>query len=62
MIFRKDAEKTIGALSGADPGVIAEQAASGTIKVKLGADVFEITADAVVIEREVVLGGRGVCG
>jgi len=59
-IFRKDAGKIIGALSGIDPGVIAEQAASGTIKLEIGADVFEIPADAVTIEREVVLGGRAV--
>jgi valyl-tRNA synthetase len=59
-IFRKEAGKIIGALSGLDPGVIAEQAASGTIKLEVGADVFEIPADAVTIEREVVLGGRAV--
>jgi valyl-tRNA synthetase len=59
-IFRKEAGKIIGALSEIDPGVIAEQAAIGTIKVEIGADVFEIPADAVTIEREVVLGGRAV--
>jgi len=59
-IFRKEAGKIIGALSGLDPGVIAEQAASGTIKLEIGADVFEIPADAVTLEREVVLGGRAV--
>ena len=60
-IFRKEAGKVIGALSGIDPGVIEEQATSGTIKVEIGADVFEIPADAVAIEREVVLGGRYYC-
>ncbi|MEA3324131.1 MAG: valine--tRNA ligase [Euryarchaeota archaeon] len=59
-IFRKEAGKIIGALSGIDPGVIAEQAAGGTVKVEIGADVFEIPANAVAIEREVVLGGRAV--
>jgi valyl-tRNA synthetase len=59
-IFRKEAGKVVSALAEIDPGVIAEQTASGTIKVEIGADVFEIPADAVAIEREVVLGGRAV--
>ena len=59
-IFRKEAGKVVSALAEIDPGVIAEQAASGTVKLEIGTDVFEIPADAVAIEHEVVLGGRAV--
>lgn len=59
-IFRKEAGKVVSALGEVDPGVVAEQARSGTIQVKVGADEFEIPADAVTIEHEVVLGGRAV--
>jgi valyl-tRNA synthetase len=59
-IFRKEAGKVVSALSQIDPGVVAEQARSGTIKLEIDADVFEIPAEAVTIEREVVLGGRAV--
>lgn len=59
-IFRKDAGKVVSALSQIDPGVVAEQARSGTVRVAVGADEFEVPAEAVTIEREVVLGGKPV--
>jgi valyl-tRNA synthetase len=59
-IFRKEAGKVVSALGEIDPGVVAEQARSGAIQVKVGADEFEIPTDAVTIEHEVVLGGRAV--
>jgi valyl-tRNA synthetase len=59
-IFRKEAGKVVKALSGIDPADAAQQARGGMIRTKIGSEVFEVPADAVAIEREVVLGGRAV--
>ncbi len=59
-VFRKDAGRIVKALLGMDLKDIEEQVHSGTIRIEIGSDVFEIPADAVAIEREVVLGGRAV--
>ena len=60
-IFRKGDGKVVKALSGLDPADVAQQASGGgMIWVEVGSEVFEVPADAVAIEREVVLGGRAV--
>ncbi len=60
-IFRKDAGKVVKALSGIDPADVARQASGGgMIRIKVDSEVFEVPANAIAIEREVVLGGRAV--
>jgi valyl-tRNA synthetase len=59
-IFRKDAGKVVKALSGIDPAGVARQVSGGMIWAEVGSEVFEVPADAVSIEREVILGGRAV--
>nr|QNO45704.1 isoleucine--tRNA ligase [Methanosarcinales archaeon ANME-2c ERB4]QNO47811.1 isoleucine--tRNA ligase [Methanosarcinales archaeon ANME-2c ERB4] len=59
-IFRKDAGKIVKALSDMDPDVVAQEVQSGVIRIAVGSETFEVPADSVAIEREVVLGGRAV--